>query len=106
MNRIISNQESFSQTLKNISRDGYEKIHVLADFDKTLTKAFYNGELRPSLISSLRRNNVLSEVYSQKAYALYDHYVKIEKDPNIPLDIKKVEMTDWRNKHLQLLVDS
>jgi cytosolic 5'-nucleotidase 3 len=43
-NIIIPDEQSLEEKIKNISRDGKEKLHVIADFDRTLTKAFVNGE--------------------------------------------------------------
>ncbi|MDD5769950.1 MAG: hypothetical protein PHE25_03200 [Candidatus Gracilibacteria bacterium] len=106
---IISNQKYFEEILSKIKKDGLEKLHILADFDKTLTKAFSNGndgKIRQSLISVLRSEGYLGEEYSKKAYELYDYYHPIEIDPNISLDEKKKQMAIWWNKHLDLLVSS
>lgn len=103
---IISDEKYFLDTLSKIKKDWLQKLHVLADFDRTLTKAFSGWKLRPSLISVLRSEWHLWEEYSKKAYELYDYYNPIEINPNIPLEEKKVEMTTWWNKHLDLLVAS
>jgi len=44
-------------TLENIFRDGKEKLHILADFDATLTTYFVEGKKQPSMISLLRNNS-------------------------------------------------
>jgi 5'-nucleotidase len=103
---IISDEQNFLDTLSNIKKDWLQKLHILADFDRTLTKAFSAWKLRPSLISVLRSEWYLSEEYSKKAYELFDYYNPIEINPNIPLDEKKKEMMIWWNKHLDLLVRS
>lgn len=84
-----------------------EWIHILADFDRTLTKSFSkNWDKRPSLISVLRKEWYLSEEYSKKAYELFDKYYPIEKDPNINIDEKKKQMQMWWEEHLKLLIES
>ncbi len=103
---IYSKKEKFNQILEKIKSDWPGSIHILADFDKTLTKAFSAWKKRPSLISVLRSEWYLSEEYSRKAYELYDYYNPIETDPTIDLETKKQEMTTWWNKHLDLLVAS
>ena len=103
---IYSNKEKFNQILEKIKSDWFDNLHILADFDKTLTKAFSAWKKRPSLISVLRSEGYLSEEYSRKAYELYDYYNPIEIDPKIDIEIKKQEMTIWWNKHLELLVAS
>ena len=42
-NVIISNAEKFEEKKKNIFEGGIDKFHVIADFDKTLTYAFSDG---------------------------------------------------------------
>lgn len=103
---IISNEKYALVILSKIKSEWLNKVHILADFDRTLTKAFYNWELRPSLISVLRKEWYLWEEYSKKAYELFNYYNPIEINPNISLEEKKKEMTNWWNKHLELLVKS
>ncbi len=105
-NIIYQDITKFEEILSKIKKDWFENLHILADFDKTLTKAFSSWKKRPSLISVLRSEWYLSEEYSRKAYELYDYYNPIEIDPKIDLEIKKQEMTIWWNKHLELLVAS
>lgn len=108
-NSLISNQEKFDEIISNFKKWWIDKIHILADFDKTLTKAFSisnNWKIRPSLISVLRSEGYLWEEYSRKAYELYDYYHPIEIDLHISMEEKKKEMTKWWNKHLDLLVES
>jgi 5'-nucleotidase len=103
---IIWNEKHYLDILSKIKKDWLQKLHILADFDRTLTKAFSGWKLRPSLISVLRSEWYLSEEYSKKAYELFDYYNPIEINPNISLEEKKKEMTIWWNKHLDLLVES
>lgn len=108
MNKIITpNPENHTSIVDNICLWWKENVHVLADFDKTLTKAFVRGESFPSLISILRNDKtILWEEYAEKAHALYNHYVKIEKDPALSTIDKIPFMTEWWRKHQALLVES
>ena len=106
MSLIISNREEFDVNKESINNDWFNKLHILADFDKTLTKAFSNWKKRSSLISVLRSEWYLSEEYQKEAYELFDYYNPIEINPDISMDEKIIEMTKWWNKHLDLLVNS
>lgn len=92
--------------INKIKNDWLNNLHILADFDRTLTKAFSAWQKRPSLISVLRSEWYLSDEYSKEAYKLFDYYNPIELNPNISLEEKKKEMTNWWYKHLSLLVSS
>lgn len=105
-NIIIINKENFEKILSNIKNDWFSKLHILSDFDKTLTKEFVNWSKVPSLISTLRINKVLWEEYSKKSFELFNYYNPIEIDPNLDLDYKKQQMSIWWWKHLDLLIKS
>lgn len=106
MEVIFSDKKKYEEILKKISNWWFSNLHILSDFDKTLTKEFIDWEKRPSLISILRRQNILWDEYSKKAYELFDYYNPVEIDPNIWLEEKKKYMTIWWEKHLELLVNS
>lgn len=88
-NIIISRQKEYEQTLHEMVSEGATKLHVLADFDNTLTKAFVKGRKVPSMISVLRDNNYLAPGYAKKAKALYEKYSPFEVNPTISKEEKK-----------------
>ena len=71
MTLYFKDRQRFDQIVKNISDDWYDKLHVLSDFDRTLTKHFVDGQKRPSIVSVLRSEGYLWEEYSKKAFELY-----------------------------------
>ena len=91
-NVVISRSEELEKFKKAISEAGAERLHVLADFDRTLTTAFVEGKSVPSLISILRDENYLTPDYPQKAKELYAKYHPIEIDPKLSLKEKKKAM--------------
>lgn len=105
-NIIISEPIKLEEIIRNISQDGKDKLHIIADFDGTLTKAFVNGKEIPSPIYVLRNGEYLTEDYSQKAHALRDKYYPIEIDPNISIGEKKGKMQEWWTAHSDLLIKS
>lgn len=105
-NVIITNKEKISEIKKRISSDGVGKLHIVSDFDKTLTSCFVNGAKIPSLISILRDEKYLTSDYPEKAQALYNKYHPIEIDPSIPLAEKQTQMHNWWSEHYDLLISS
>lgn len=107
MNQVLySDKNKVDKIMSKIIKEGFNKLHILSDFDNTLTKAFSRWKKRSSLISILRSEWFLWEEYSKKAYELFDYYNPIEINPEINFDEKKKEMMNWRHKHLDLLVKS
>lgn len=107
-NIIIVNKEKFEELKKKFKKGGKDKIHVLSDFDRTFTMAFYKSKNASAIIQLLRKKKgrYLSEDYFDKAHALFDKYHPIEIDPNIPEKEKEKEMYKWWKAHNDLLVES
>mgnify|MGYP001560227738 FL=1 len=103
---IIADEKGLEKKIKAIKTECSKKLHVLADFDRTLTRAYVDGEKTPSLISELRRRGYISPEYTAKAQALADNYHPIEIDPEIPSGKKKKSMHEWWTKHFDLLIKS
>ena len=89
-----------------MQHDGAECLHVLADFDQTLMKAFVDGKMIKSFTGALRRHSLLTPDYGANATALSEKYFPIEKDVSIPLDERKQTMQEWWSKLFDLLIDS
>jgi len=103
---IIPNPKKLEKLKSRIKTKGYQSLHILSDFDRTLTYGKINGVKTPSIISLLRDGNHLTKDYAKKAHALFEKYHPIEIDPSIPLQEKKKAMQEWWEKHNKLLIQS
>ena len=106
MDIIIPHPKNFEKKLNQLRQDGAKKLHILTDFDKTLTKAFHKGRKIYSIINILRKKKYLSPDYSKKAYELFNTYHPIEENPNISKLKKKKKIKEWYEKHFDLLIAS
>ena len=105
-NIIIQNPNKLKEIKKAISESGAEKLHIISDFDRTLTYSFVDGQRRPSLIFVLRSGGYLTSDYAEKAQDLFDKYHPIEIDSNIAVSEKKEAMQQWWQDHFDLLIKS
>jgi len=103
-NIIIPNPEQFILKKKNLVDGGADNLHIVADYDRTLTQCFVNGQKAHTGIAQIREGGYLSEDYVQEAFALYDHYRPIEVDPTISSQERSKKMIEWWEKHLALKV--
>lgn len=87
--------------------DGVQSVHVLTDFDGTLTRDYVDGKKTPSLISVLRdQPGYLSPEYQERAHLLYNTYSPLENDLGVDLAIRKAKMVEWWSRHEELLIES
>ena len=103
---LIANPTLVAEKVIAMQEKGADGLHILADFDSTLTKSLYQWDPVPSIISLLYTGDYLSDAYRKEAKTLADHYYPIEMDHSIAAMDKKVAMVDWWEKHLELLIQS
>ena len=104
-NVIISDKEKLELLKNNMFWGGASKIHIVSDFNRTLTNAYLDGKKMPSIISELRSRDYLGEEYSRKAFSLFDKYHSIELNPNVTDVDKRKAMHTWWVEHFNLLVE-
>jgi cytosolic 5'-nucleotidase 3 len=105
-NIIITNEKKLNETISKMKKDGSSKVHIVSDFDRTLTKAFVGNKKMPSVIAQIREGGYLGEDYIKKAFELRDIYHPIEINPSIPVKEKDKKMNEWWRKHFDLLISS
>lgn len=105
-NIIILNPKELKNKIAIFKKEGKDKLHILSDFDRTLTKAYFKGEKVTAIINYLRMGNYLSENYANKAKALQDKYHPIEVSQTISQEEKNKAMFSWWSEHYKLLVES
>jgi len=104
-NLIYRNKQEFDEKLENMKLDWLSKLHILADFDNTLTKAFINGKRTPSLLSVLReKTEILWKEFATEDIKLFEKFHPIEINPNISQEEKNIEMTNWWKWSFELLI--
>jgi 5'-nucleotidase len=106
MEVIIPDPKNTERLKSRIKKGGYQNLHILSDFDRTLTYGTINGVKTFSIISMLRDGNHLTEDYAEKAHALAEKYHPIEIDSKIPAEEKKKAMHEWWKTHNELLIKS
>jgi len=106
MQEIIISNPNIEEIKSAIKKDGAGNLHILTDFDRTLIRAFINGESIPSVLSILYNENRLTPDYGPKAQELHKKYSAIEFNPKIPKNEKKKAMYEWWTKHFDLLIES
>ncbi|MFH0970812.1 MAG: haloacid dehalogenase-like hydrolase [Candidatus Diapherotrites archaeon] len=102
---VVVNPLVFEQKKKALREGGLGKLHVVADYDKTLTCAFRDGEKHNSLIELIRKYHYLSDEYVKKAYGLFDTYHSFETDYSLSLEERKEKMQEWWSTHVKVIAE-
>lgn len=100
----IHNPQKTQDIIEQIQSQWRDKVHVLSDFDRTLTKCYVDGVKVSSIISLLRSENILWESYSKAAHQLYEHYYPIEIDQSMSMAERSEQMKHWWSKHIDIII--
>ena len=105
-NIIYSNKKDFLIKLENIKNEGLKNLHILSDFDRTLTKAFSNSEnKRWKLISVFKENPLgFSEEFCELEQKNFEKYYPIENNPDLSLEEKNKYMLEWWESTFNLFI--
>lgn len=102
---IIPNPWHVDSIISSLRHGGANALHVLSDFDRTLTYGTVGGIKTPSLISLLRDGKHLSHDYPSRALSLFDKYHSIEIHPDMTIEEKKPLMKIWWYEHFSLMIE-
>jgi len=105
-NIVIVDPEKFEEIRAKFKVGGIEQIHVLSDFDRTLTQSYVRGIRIPAVISVLREEGYLTADYSEKAKILFDKYAPLEINLQLSREERKSAMESWWRDHFALLIAS
>lgn len=105
-NIIYSNKKDFLEKLENIKKDWVNNLHILADFDRTLTKAFSSLEnKRWKWISIFKENSLgFNEDFCELEQKNFEKYYPIENNPELSLEEKNKYMLEWWTSTFELFI--
>jgi cytosolic 5'-nucleotidase 3 len=98
------NKQILDNKITALKTAGLSCLHIIADFDRTLTTARVEGEDSTSSFAQIRNGGYLSETYVAEAKRLYSVYYPIEIDPKVPLEEKAEKMQEWWHLHMELML--
>lgn len=105
-NVIIVNPNKLEEIKNNLRSGGPGSVHILSDFDRTLTHHSRPDYQDSALVAVLGEGDYLPPDYKVKVDVLYKKYYPIEYDPNIPLTVKKAAMIEWWRQMFNLMISS
>jgi len=91
----LSNPKIYKHKIAQLKKHGAAKLHLISDFDLTLTHEFIEGRKTNTSFGLVRESGLLGETFSQRLVDLYNHYRPIELDPNIPHEERNAKMIEW-----------
>ncbi|CAH3027496.1 unnamed protein product [Porites evermanni] len=91
--------------LRKLYESGPEKLQVISDFDKTLTKFVVNGEKGCTAYGVIESYKNFPESYREKAKQLKEKYMPIEFSGDISSAEKEPLMIEWWTKAHELITE-
>jgi len=100
----IRNPGHVDHLLSNIVGGGFNKLQVIADHDRTLSRAHYKNERIETCHGIMDNSPLMPPYYREEANKLFNKYYPIEVDPIMTEEEKIPLMIEWyENIHKLLL---
>jgi 5'-nucleotidase len=101
-NVFIRNKEAFQKKLDILKRGGSQSLHIITDFDRTLTLSQTKGQ-KISLSYHPLYECFKTEEYKTKIKKLFDHYHPLETSSSLTTSEKCEKMAEWWEKYFELI---
>ncbi len=105
-NILIKDPKKLKQKIDLMQADGKEFLHIVSDFDRSLTKGSIKGQKVHTAIAQIREGGYLTKGYPAKAFALFDKYNPYEISETLHYKEKCAKMLEWWSTHIKLLAKS
>jgi 5'-nucleotidase len=100
----IKDVQKVTEKLMKMNEKRAEHIHIISDFDMTLTKYWVDGKRNLSTHGVIEHGTVLSQEAKEKLHGLYATYYPIEISHEITKEDKFKAMTEWWTKAHDIIV--
>ncbi len=97
---IFTDKKGFLEKVARMKVGGTKSLHIISDFDLTLTRADVNGKRAVTTWEVCQ----LGEEYIKERERQKAIYLPIEYDSSIPFEIKNEKMREWWKLHLGALI--
>ncbi|XP_071491682.1 cytosolic 5'-nucleotidase 3-like [Diadema antillarum] len=101
----IQNPATVEEKIRQIVADGPDKLQVIADFDRTLTRFECNGRTILTSHGILCHSTLLPASFREAARKLKDRYFPLETSNDISAEERYKYMVEWWSGTNSLLVD-
>jgi cytosolic 5'-nucleotidase 3 len=94
MTKIYKNKD-FEDKLKRIIKDGEEHLHLIIDFDKTITKECTSKGVRNTSFGIIQKSKLMPQGYVKETNEFYKYYHDLEMSRTISQKEKTKYMIEW-----------
>ncbi|XP_061611592.1 7-methylguanosine phosphate-specific 5'-nucleotidase-like isoform X1 [Phyllopteryx taeniolatus] len=102
---LMRQRDRVEETLDAMQQAGAASLHVISDFDMTLTRFAHNGKRVPTTHNILDSRLLVDEECGKKMRELLNTYYPIEIDASRTVEEKLPFMVEWWTKVHHLLVE-
>jgi len=99
---VVGDRKKFEEKIRILKSGGASALHVITDFDRTITKEVIEGQ-KVSLSYHPLYECFKKEDYKKKLKDLFDYYHPFEFDHELTIEEKSKLMEEWWDKYFKLV---
>ncbi|KAI9296834.1 HAD-superfamily hydrolase [Neoconidiobolus thromboides FSU 785] len=104
-NVYFSDEAKVKQKVANILQDGANKLHIISDFDMTISKFWVNGDRNVGSHAVLTKTGIVSDKFKENEKALFEKYYPFEISQTLSYEEKYQKMVEWWTLVHQAFID-
>jgi HAD superfamily hydrolase (TIGR01544 family) len=104
-NIVINNPKEVEGIISKMKEQGHQALHIVTDFDRTLTRAIINGKKSSTSYDGIREGNYFGEEFNKKDVEMYNKYYPMEISTTLSHEEKFQAMNEWWDVHFNLTVN-
>ncbi|XP_057652720.1 7-methylguanosine phosphate-specific 5'-nucleotidase A-like [Diorhabda carinulata] len=102
---LIRKRDYVNQKIGKIVEEGFDKLHVISDYDKTITKQHVNGKNQLNAYEVLRRCPSVPKSVAAYLVEISEKYSVLDKNPELSNEERMRYMAEWWNKTIEAYQD-
>lgn len=96
--------DQLKEKISKMKQDGASNLHIVSDFDRTLTKAFVNGKKHESSYAFLEQKGYMGDDFIARSSVLEKYYYPFEIDVRLSYEEKSKYMDEWWGKYYSMMI--
>ena len=98
-------REELDKKVARMQEDGAGGLYVVADFDRTLTRAKHPSIRIHTTHGQLHEPDIMPPGYVERVNELFEEYYPIELNNGLSLELREEKMQEWWNKNLEAQIE-
>lgn len=102
---LVGDPAGLEQKLASLGRAGLDRVNVVSDFDRTITRFWNNGRMASSCHGVIDGSSLVSDDFRTRIKNLFDEYYPLEISPDLTPAAREAKMVEWWSRAHNMYIE-